>query len=40
MIKLLKTILKTGDVTAKYPFAPFEVAEDFRGKPEIGRAHV
>lgn len=35
MIKLLKTILKTGVVTEKYPFAPFEVAEDFRGKPEL-----
>ena len=35
MIKLLKTILKAGDVTEKYPFAPFEVAPDFRGKPEL-----
>ncbi|CAH0540499.1 formate hydrogenlyase complex iron-sulfur subunit [Vibrio marisflavi] len=35
MFKLLKTVLKTGDPTAKYPFAPFEVHDDFRGKPEL-----
>ncbi|MZI92652.1 4Fe-4S dicluster domain-containing protein [Vibrio sp. CAIM 722] len=35
MIKLLKTILKAGDVTEKYPFAPLEVSSDFRGKPEL-----
>jgi hydrogenase-4 component H len=34
MLKLLKTIIKTGDVTEKYPFKPIEVAPDFRGKPE------
>jgi formate hydrogenlyase subunit 6/NADH:ubiquinone oxidoreductase subunit I len=35
MFKLLKTVLKTGDATEKYPFAPYEVAKDFRGKPEL-----
>lgn len=35
MFKLLKTVLKTGNVTIKYPFAPMEVNEDFRGKPEL-----
>ncbi|WP_318434758.1 formate hydrogenlyase complex iron-sulfur subunit [Photobacterium leiognathi] len=35
MFKLLKTVLKTGEVTTKYPFAPLEVSEDFRGKPEL-----
>ncbi|MGR5298839.1 formate hydrogenlyase complex iron-sulfur subunit [Vibrio mediterranei] len=35
MFKLLKTVLKTGDATAKYPFAPFQVQADFRGKPEL-----
>lgn len=38
MLKLIKTILKAGDVTEKYPFAPLEVAEDFRGKPELNAA--
>lgn len=33
MIKLFKTILKAGTPTAKYPFAPYEVNRDFRGKP-------
>ncbi|EAR54956.1 hydrogenase 4 Fe-S subunit [Photobacterium sp. SKA34] len=35
MFKLLKTVLKTGEVTTKYPFSPLEVNEDFRGKPEL-----
>jgi len=35
MFKLLKTVLKAGDVTTKYPFAPFTVQADFRGKPEL-----
>jgi len=35
MFKLLKTVLKTGDPTTKYPFAPLEVHQDFRGKPEL-----
>ncbi len=35
MFKLLKTVIKTGSVTTKYPFAPMEVSEDFRGKPEL-----
>lgn len=34
MFKLLKKIISVGDTTTKYPFAPYEVAEDFRGKPE------
>ncbi|SHF22317.1 formate hydrogenlyase complex iron-sulfur subunit [Vibrio gazogenes] len=38
MLKLLKTVLKTGDATAKYPFAPYEVSSDFRGKPELDPA--
>jgi len=35
MIKLIKTILNAGNVTETYPFAPLEVAKDFRGKPEL-----
>ncbi len=35
MFKLIKTIIKAGDVTERYPFAPLEVSEDFRGKPEL-----
>jgi len=34
MLKLFKTILKTGDATLKYPFAPAPVCDNFRGKPE------
>lgn len=34
MLKLFKTILKAGEATAKYPFAPYETCEDFRGRPE------
>lgn len=35
MFKLLKTVFKTGDATTKYPFKPYEVDPDFRGKPEL-----
>lgn len=35
MFKLLKTVIKTGEATTKYPFAPLEISEDFRGKPEL-----
>lgn len=35
MLKLLKTILRAGDVTVKYPFAPLEVCPGFRGRPEL-----
>lgn len=35
MFKLLKTVIKTGEVTTKYPFAPLEISDDFRGKPEL-----
>ena len=35
MFKLLKTVFKAGDVTTKYPFKPYEVDDDFRGKPEL-----
>ena len=34
MLKLFKTILKAGEATIKYPFAPAPVCEHFRGKPE------
>jgi hydrogenase-4 component H len=34
MFKLLREVLRTGDVTAKYPFAPFPVSPNYRGKPE------
>lgn len=34
MLKLFKTILKTGEATIKYPFAPAPVCDNFRGKPE------
>lgn len=34
MLKLLKEVLRTGEATVKYPFAPLEVCKDFRGKPE------
>lgn len=34
MFKLLKTILNVGDTTVKYPFKPYDVCQDFRGKPE------
>ncbi|MEI6859290.1 MAG: formate hydrogenlyase complex iron-sulfur subunit [Shewanella sp.] len=35
MFKLLKTIAKAGESTTKYPFAPIEVDDTFRGKPEF-----
>ncbi|WP_032092202.1 formate hydrogenlyase complex iron-sulfur subunit [Necropsobacter rosorum] len=38
MFKLLKTVFKTGDATTKYPFKPYEVDPDFRGKPELNAA--
>ena len=34
MFKLFKTIARAGASTVKYPFAPLEVCEDFRGKPD------
>jgi len=34
MFKLFKTILKTGEATLKYPFAPMPISPGFRGKPE------
>lgn len=34
MFKLLKIIKKAGAATEKYPFAPFPVSPNFRGKPE------
>jgi len=34
MFKLLREVLRKGDVTTKYPFAPFPVSPNFRGKPE------
>ncbi|AWK85658.1 formate hydrogenlyase complex iron-sulfur subunit [Azospirillum thermophilum] len=34
MLKLLKEILRSGEATVQYPFAPLEVCKDFRGKPE------
>jgi hydrogenase-4 component H len=33
MLKLLKEVLKVGNATLPYPFAPAEVAPGFRGKP-------
>ena len=38
MFKLLQEIVKKGDVTTKYPFAPFPVSPNFRGKPEYSGA--
>ena len=34
MFKLFKTIARAGQSTVKYPFAPLEVCDDFRGKPD------
>jgi hydrogenase-4 component H len=34
MLKALKEIIRTGDATVKYPFAPIERPKDVRGKPE------
>jgi hydrogenase-4 component H len=33
MLKLIKEVLKVGDATIAYPFAPVEVMPGFRGKP-------
>ena len=33
-MKLLDMTMKYGNATHEYPFAPYEVAEGFRGKPE------
>ncbi|HCL5251945.1 TPA: hydrogenase 4 subunit H [Salmonella enterica] len=35
MLKLLKTIMRAGEPTVKYPFAPLDVSPGFRGKPEL-----
>ncbi|MCS2155699.1 hydrogenase 4 subunit H [Scandinavium sp. H11S7] len=35
MLKLFKTILKAGEPTVKYPFAPLDISPDFRGRPEL-----
>jgi len=35
MLKLLKIILRAGDVTVKYPFAPLDICPGFRGRPEL-----
>lgn len=35
MLKLLKTIVRAGEPTVKYPFAPLDVCPGFRGKPEL-----
>lgn len=35
MLKLLKTIMRAGTATVKYPFAPLEVSQGFRGKPDL-----
>lgn len=35
MLKLLKTIMRAGTATVKYPFAPLEVSHGFRGKPDL-----
>jgi hydrogenase-4 component H len=34
MLKLFREVLRTGEATKKYPFTPWEVEKDFRGKPE------
>lgn len=34
MLKLLRELLRTGEATAEYPFAPYPVTPNFRGKPE------
>lgn len=34
MLKLLKILAKTGDVTVKYPFKPLDLPDGFRGKPK------
>lgn len=34
MLKLIKEVLKVGQATHAYPFAPVELAPGYRGKPE------
>ncbi|MDR2035067.1 MAG: 4Fe-4S dicluster domain-containing protein [Coriobacteriales bacterium] len=34
MLKTIKEVLRVGDATVKYPFAPIERPRDARGKPE------
>lgn len=34
MLKLIREVLKVGQATLPYPFAPVELAPGFRGKPE------
>ncbi|MCL2529965.1 MAG: formate hydrogenlyase complex iron-sulfur subunit [Coriobacteriia bacterium] len=34
MFKTIKEVLRTGNATVKYPFAPLERPKDARGKPE------
>lgn len=34
MLQILKTALKTGEATVQYPFAPLQLSQDMRGKPE------
>ena len=34
MFKMLREVLRTGNVTARYPFAAFPVSPNYRGKPE------
>lgn len=38
MLKLLKTIMRAGEATVIYPFAPLQVSPGFRGKPELDAA--
>ena len=33
MLKLIKEVLRVGDATLPYPFAPMEMMPGFRGKP-------
>jgi len=35
MLKLLRNLLKTGDATMRYPFAPLPSVPGLRGKPEF-----
>jgi hydrogenase-4 component H len=34
VLRLLKQIIKVGEATVRYPFAPIEISAGFRGKPE------
>lgn len=34
MLKLFKEIKRTGDATVQYPFAPLDLPQGYRGKPE------